>query len=595
MTSAVDNLIATPLSVTGKRWVLREEGFSQGMALSQRFSLPAMVGRVMANRGITPQNAGHYLEPSLQHLPNPAQFKDMDKAADRLVSAVTSGEKIAVFGDYDVDGSCAAAMLLRYFRAVGVSSLLYIPDRLTEGYGPNALAMQRLKSQGAQLLITVDCGCIAFDAMAEAATLGLDVIITDHHQADIKLPACVAMVNPNRVDESGLHSQLCGTGVAFLLLVAVNRILRDQGFFTAERPAPDLRTYLDLVATATVADVVPLTGVNRLLVAKGLQQLGTRQNPGLKHLLDIAGVDTRPQAWHLGFALGPRINAGGRIASCDLGTRLLSTDDPMEAQRLATQLHQLNADRQALEKAVLEEAVLQAAQQMQAAPLALVLMAAGWHPGVVGIVASRIKDVFHRPVFVLGSDGKATKGSGRSVSGVDLGLCVQQLRPLLLAGGGHKMAAGITIEPSKVDAFRVALNEKVAAQIANNPEALTPKLNLDGLLRPGAATLDLLEKLSQLEPFGMGNPEPRFAFSGIKIEMPRVVGDGHLQITVADLTKGRVRGIAFRAMHSDLGKFLMNTQGRMVSVCGTLKPNTWQGNTTVQLHLDDAHTQLWEQ
>jgi single-stranded-DNA-specific exonuclease len=322
--------------------------------------------------------------------------------------------------------------------------------------------------------------------------------------------------------------------------------------------------------------------------------LGTRQNPGLRSLLDIAGVDTRPQAWHLGFALGPRINAGGRIASCDLGTRLLSTDDPGEAQRLAEQLHQLNTERQSLEKAVLEEAILQAEQQMASSPMSLVLASDGWHPGVVGIVASRIKDLFHRPVFVLGSDGKCAKGSGRSISGVDLGLCVQQLRPMLLAGGGHKMAAGISIEPAKVADFRAALNDKVTAQVAKSPEILTPKLSIDGLLRPGAGTLDLLEKLAQLEPYGMGNPEPRFAFSGVKIEMPRVVGDGHLQITVADLTKGRLKGIAFRAMHSDLGKFLMNTSGRMISVCGTLKPNTWQGNTTVQLHLEDAHTQLWE-
>jgi len=595
MTSAAEKLNPTPLSVTGKRWVLRDEGFSQGLALSQRLGLPEIVGRVMANRGVGAEDARRYLEPSLQHLPDPAQFKDMDKAAARLATAITQGEKIAVFGDYDVDGSCAAAMLLRYFRAVGVTSLLYIPDRLTEGYGPNVIAMQRLKEQGAQLLITVDCGCIAFGPMAEAAKLGLDVIITDHHQADIKLPDCVAMVNPNRVDENGLYGQLSGTGVAFLLLVATNRLLREQGFFTPTKREPDLRTYLDLVATATVADVVPLTGVNRLLVAKGLQQLGTRQNPGLKSLLDIAGVDTRPQAWHLGFALGPRINAGGRISSCDLGTRLLSTDDPIEAQRLAEHLHKLNADRQALEKAVLEEATLQAEKHMASSPVALVLSADGWHPGVVGIVASRIKDLFHRPVFVLGSDGKVAKGSGRSVSGVDLGLCVQQLRPLLLAGGGHKMAAGITIEPAKIDEFRTALNEKVAGQIAKAPEALTPKLSIDGLLRPGAGTLDLLESLAQLEPFGMGNPEPRFAFSGVKIEMPKVVGDGHLQITVADLTKGRLRGIAFRAMHSELGKFLMSTNGRMISVCGTLKANTWQGNTTVQLHLEDAHTQLWEQ
>jgi single-stranded-DNA-specific exonuclease len=592
--SAQPHLADQPLSVLGKRWSLRGGDARTGLMLAQRLGVPEVVGHIMANRGVEAAEAAAYLEPNLRDLPDPHHLLDMDKATDRLVQAVTKGEKIAIFGDYDVDGSCGAAMLLRYFRAVGLAPLLYVPDRLTEGYGPNPIAMQRLKNQGADLVITVDCGCVAYAAMDEAAKLGMDVVITDHHQGAVKKPACVALVNPNRVDETSPHTNLSGTGVAFLVLVALNKALKEKGFFTDDKPAPDLRFLLDLVAVATVCDVVPLGGVNRILVDRGLKILATRRNPGLTALADISGVDSKPGTYHAGFLIGPRINAGGRIAACDMGAHLLSTADPTHAHSLAQRLHQLNQERKEIEELVQNEAMQQAEDMFTDSIGALVLAGKNWHPGVIGIVASRVKDKFHRPVFVLSLDGPVAKGSGRSISGIDLGRCVQAMGDLLVGGGGHKMAAGLSILPENIPAFRDKLNHMALQQAARaGGDIFTPSLKLDGFLSPRGATLDLLDQIERLEPYGVGNPEPRFAFADVRVEYPRVVGDKHLSLTLTDGAGGRVKGIAFRAMDNALGSFLLHTAGKAVSLCGTLRRNVWNGTETPQLQIDDAYDGPW--
>ncbi len=582
------------LSVLNKKWQLRSADNRTGLALSQRYSVPEVVGTIMANRGVALDEAAAYLEPNLKDLPDPNHLLDMDEAVKRLKQAIVNKEKIAIFGDYDVDGSCGSAILLRYFRALGLEPLLYVPDRLTEGYGPNPVAMQRLKEQGAQLVITVDCGCVAFDAMDEAAKQGLDVIITDHHQGVVKKPTCVALVNPNRVDEESPHTNLSGTGVAFLMLVALNRTLRESGFFTDALKEPDLRLLLDLVAVATICDVVPLGGVNRILVDRGLKVLATRRNPGLTALADVSGVDSKPGTYHAGFLIGPRINAGGRIAACDLGAQLLSTSDTMQAKVLAEKLHGLNQERKEIEEMVLNDAMAQADKLFKPELGALVLAGKNWHPGVIGIVASRVKDKYHRPVFILSLDGDVCKGSGRSITGIDLGRCVQALKGLLVGGGGHKMAAGLSIMAKNIPEFRKQLNDMALAQAAKAGfDVFTPSIKVDGFVSPKGANLKLLDQIERLEPYGMGNPEPRFVMANVRIEAPRVVGEKHLSLSLTDGAGGRVKCIAFRAMETPLGSFLLGTHGKGVSLCGQLRRNVWNGYETAQFQIDDAFDGVW--
>lgn len=582
------------LSVLNKKWQLRSADNRTGLALSQRYGVPEVVGTIMANRGVALDEAAAYLEPNLKDLPDPNHLLDMEKAVERLKQAIVKKEKISIFGDYDVDGSCGAAVLLRYFRALGLDPLLYVPDRLTEGYGPNPVAMQRLKEQGAQMVITVDCGCVAFDAMDEAAKQGLDVIITDHHQGVVKKPTCVALVNPNRVDEESPHTNLSGTGVAFLMLVALNRTLRESGFFAGDRKEPDLRLLLDLVAVATICDVVPLGGVNRILVDRGLKVLATRRNPGLTALADVSGVDSKPGTYHAGFLIGPRINAGGRIAACDLGAQLLSTSDTMQAKVLAEKLHGLNQERKEIEEMVLNDAMAQADKLFKPELGALVLAGKNWHPGVIGIVASRVKDKYHRPVFILSLDGEVCKGSGRSITGIDLGRCVQALKGLLVGGGGHKMAAGLSIMAENIPQFREQLNEMALTQAAKADfDVFTPSIKVDGFVSPKGANLKLLDQIERLEPYGMGNPEPRFVMANVRIEAPRVVGEKHLSLSLTDGAGGRVKCIAFRAMETQLGSFLLGTHGKGVSLCGQLRRNVWNGNETAQFQVDDAFDGVW--
>ena len=585
-------------SVAGKRWEERLSDPRRGLALAQRLALPEVVGRVLAGRGVGLDEAERFLNPSLRDaLPDPSRLKDMDAAVDRLLRAIAGGEAIVVFGDYDVDGATSAALLVRFLRAVGAEPRIYVPDRLREGYGPNTAALLRLKEEGAGVVITVDCGITAYEPLEAAAEAGLDVIVLDHHTAEPVLPRACAVVNPNRLDEPEGEAdpyrlgQLAAVGVVYLLVVALNRALRAAGWYGgAERQEPDLLQWLDLVALGTVCDVVPLTGLNRALVAQGLKMLARRANAGLAALADVARLKERPDTFHAGYILGPRVNAGGRVGEAGLGARLLATDDPAEARGLAERLDAHNGERRAIESQVLEAAI---AQVEAAGPPSggLVFAAAeGWHPGVIGIVASRLKERYNLPALVVALDPETgqAKGSGRSVPGVDLGAAVLAARRagLLLNGGGHPMAAGLTLEGSRLDELRDFLDARLSAAL--EAARYQPSLGFDGALQPLGATIELLTQLEQCGPFGTGNAQPRFAIPAVRIVHAKIVGENHVRCILSGADGGRLKGIAFRALDSGLARILMDGGGRPIHVAGKLRQDSWAGPTAVQLIVEDA-------
>ncbi len=567
-------------SATGRRWLGPGRDILRlGRAIADEACLPELVGRVLAARGVAPHEAAGYLAPSLRDLmPDPSRLRDMDAAAGRIASAALKGERIAVFADYDVDGGASAALLITWLRALGRTATLYVPDRIEEGYGPNAPAMQAL-GRVHDLIVCVDCGTLGHDALAAATC---DVIVLDHHQAGETLPPAVAVVNPNRTDESGEMGHLCAAGVVFLLLVAANRALR------AERvEGPDLLGLLDLVALATVADVAPLVGLNRAFVRQGLRAMTGGLRPGLAALGAVAGLTGPPTAHALGFVLGPRINAGGRIGAADLGARLLATDDPHEAAALADRLHRLNAERQAIEAVVLERALAMAAENGAEGPLVWAA-GEGWHPGVVGIVAARLKEAFGRPAVVIGLDGDMGKGSGRSVTGVDLGAAIARLAAegLIERGGGHRMAAGLSVARGRIGPAMERLATLLARQGSGSeaPRAL----HLDGVVSPGGATLDLARALEAAGPFGAASPAPRVAVPDVRIASLRPVGKGHLAITATDGTGARLEAIAFRAEGGPIGTLLLGTGRGRVHLAGKLDCDRWGGRERVKLHVEDA-------
>jgi single-stranded-DNA-specific exonuclease len=575
-------------SFNGRRWELRGADERLALALSQRLKLPEIVGRVMAGRGVGLDDAEIYLNPNLRTLlPDPSLLRDMDKAAARLAQAVTANELIAVFGDYDVDGATSSALLKRLLEAQGGRVRVYIPDRVTEGYGPNAPALRKLKAEGASVVVTVDCGTTAFEALADAQEAGLDVIVADHHEAEPHLPKAVAVVNPNRIDEARGLGHLAAVGVTFLLGVAVNRALRQAGWFGPSRAEPDLMGLLDLVALGTVCDVVPLKGVNRALVTQGLKIMARRANPGLAALADVAGLSEKPTAWHAGFLLGPRINAGGRVGAADLGTRLLSTQDPIEAGELARKLNDLNKDRQEIEAAVLRDAIEMVESTADADAPLLFVHGENWHPGVIGIVAGRLKERYGRPACVAAVENGVAKGSGRSVNGVDLGSAVIAARQagILSNGGGHAMAAGFTVDAARLGELAHFLAERLRLQAASG---LAPILTLDGALEPGGANFDLVETLESCGPYGAGNDEPKFALAGVRIAKADVVGMGHVRVNLAGPGGGWLKAIAFKSADSELGHALLASNGQPMHVAGSLRADTWQGRRSAQLVIDDA-------
>jgi len=575
-------------SVSGLRWEQRPADERTTTALAQRFSLPEIVARAMAARGIDLQTAEVYLAPSLKaQLPDPGDLLDMEPATAQLAEAIRAGATVGVFGDYDVDGATASALLVRFIRAVGGRAEVYIPDRLKEGYGPNIDGLKALQSRGARVVVTVDCGVTAFEPLAAAKEAGLDVIVVDHHVAEPRLPAAAAVINPNRLDETSPHRQLAAVGVAFLLVVGLNRSLRQAGHYR-DRPEPDLMQWLDLVALGTVCDVVLLTGVNRALVTQGLKVMAGRRNPGLTALSDVAGVTERPGAYHAGYVLGPRVNAGGRVGRAGAGARLLSTEDPVEARRIAEELDHHNAERRAIEARCLEEALTQA--EAGGAEEGLVYVSAeGWHPGVIGIVAGRLKDRYNRPACVVAMEAGVGKGSARSVSGIDLGAAIIAARQsgLLTAGGGHKMAAGFTVAADKQDAFRAFLGERLRQSAG--PDGIVPRLVLDGVAQASAVSIDLAQALMRLAPFGNGNSEPRFALPRARVHQAQVVGSYHVRCFISGEGGGRLKAIAFRCAETPLGRLLLaENNGLPLNLAGRLKIDRWQGREQVQFTIEDA-------
>lgn len=569
-------------SATGRRWVgpsVEEDRLAE--AMTQATALPAPLCRTLVKRGVTPDGAEAFLAPTLRDLlPDPHDLRDMEKAAARFLQAVKARQRIAIFADYDVDGGTSAAQLICWLRNMGLQATLYIPDRIDEGYGPNDEAMSAL-ARDHDLIICVDCGTLSHGPIA--AAVGADVIVLDHHLGGETLPDCVAVVNPNRQDESGDLGHLCAAGVVFLMLVEANRQMKADG-----AKGPDLMAMLDLVALGTVADVAPLIGVNRALVRQGLTVMGRRQRIGITALADVAGMNEAPNSYHLGFLLGPRVNAGGRIGKADLGARLLATDDPREAEAMAAKLDELNTERREVESAVRELAIEQAETRGTDGPL---VWAAGknWHPGVVGIVASRLKEATNRPAVVIGIDEDGMgKGSGRSVSGIDLGAAIQRCAAdgVLIKGGGHKMAAGLSVEGDKVEEAMARLGELLAKQGADK---IGPAdLRLDGVLMPGAATVELVHQIEQAGPFGAGAPAPRFAFPDVQILFAKQVGANHLKLTFGDGLGARIDAISFGAMDGPLGPMLTGHNGARFHLAGRLEINTWQGRQSVQLRLEDA-------
>ncbi|MCJ8138944.1 single-stranded-DNA-specific exonuclease RecJ [Falsirhodobacter halotolerans] len=566
-------------SITGRRWVgptAEEERLAD--ALGQSTRLPTALCRVLVKRGVTADTSASYLAPALRDLlPDPMTLRDMGPATDRFLTAVHGRERIAVFADYDVDGGTSAALLLVWLRAMGRQATLYIPDRIDEGYGPNVPAMQELGARH-DLIICVDCGTLSHEPIAAAGT---DVIVLDHHLGAETLPPAVAVVNPNRQDEDGALAHLCAASVVFLMLVEANRRLRGDGI-----TGPDLMGMLDLVALATVADVAPLIGVNRALVRQGLKVMARRDRVGLTALADVARMREAPNTYALGFLLGPRVNAGGRIGQADLGARLLATDDPREAAALAARLDELNTARRDIESQVRAEAMAQAEARGLDAPL---VWAAGdgWHPGVVGIVASRMKEATNRPAIVIGLDKGIGKGSGRSVAGVDLGAAIHRLAEegLLLKGGGHKMAAGLTVAEEKLPEAMARLADLLARQGAGT--AGPSDLRIDGLLMPQACTPELIEQIETAGPFGASSPAPRFAFAA-QVLSTRRIGETHLKATFGGLGGPQVEAMAFGAFDGPLGPALEGGGTRRFHLAGRLELNTWGGRTKVQMRLEDA-------
>jgi single-stranded-DNA-specific exonuclease len=580
-------------SATGRAWRDRcgPRESHMALAIGQRYGLAEILSRIIAGRDIALDGVEDFLDPSVRRLmPDPSTLADMDRAAARIADAVERREKVAILGDYDVDGATSTALFVRVLRAAGLDPFFHIPDRLFEGYGPNVDAVRKIAARETALLITVDCGSTSFEALAEAAKLGLDVVVVDHHQISGDLPFALAIVNPHRPDDLSGLNQLCAAGLAFMVAAALNRELRRRGFWGGSLPEPDLLQLLDLVALGTVADVVPLTGLNRAFVKKGLIALKNRESPGLRALMDVARLDGPPSPWHLGFLLGPRINAGGRIGDATLGTRLLVTDDSAEAAHIANELDRLNCERQAIEKATLEAAEAEALAALGLEERGAVVIASGegWHPGVVGLVAARLKERFGRPAFAIAMLGETGTGSARSIPGVDLGLAVQSamVEGLLIKGGGHAMAAGLTVARDRLGALRAFLERYLSEPVAAARTA--DSLAIDAAITARAATPELVETVERAGPFGAGNPEPVFAFPAHTVMYVDPVGNAHLRVRLRSGDGGALNAIAFRSLDRPLGQALLAARGQTLHLAGSLSIDRWQGQERVQLRLLDA-------
>jgi len=581
-------------SLTGKVWRDRLDvrGAARALAIVQRYQLPEMLARVLAGRDVEIDAVTDFLDPTIRKLlPDPYSITAMEAAAKRIAEAAMRGEKVAIFGDYDVDGATSAALLAWHLRHCGLDPLIHIPDRLFEGYGPNTDAVRALAAKGATLLVTVDCGTTSVEPLAEARRLGLSVVVIDHHQCGEVLPEVDALVNPNRPDDLSGLGHLAAVGLVLVTLVAVNRELRNRGFWTSEMPEPDLLGMLHHVALGTVADVAPLIGLNRAFVAKGLIAMRRRDHVGHTALMDVARLNGPPEAWHLGFMLGPRINAGGRIGRADLGVRLLLEGDVSEAARIAAELDRLNSERRVIEQAAEAQAEAEAlaALGLEDKGAVIVTAAEGWHPGVVGLVASRLKEKFSRPAFAIALErGGIGTGSGRSISGVDLGKAVRQAVKggILMKGGGHAMAAGVTLRKEKLAELRAYMENALAADVANSRHE--HELFIDGAVTARAVTPEFAAMLNRAGPFGSGNPELVIALPSHQLVYADEVGQAHLRLRFKSGDGSIVNGIAFRSIGQKLGNALTQHRGQPLHVAGSLAVDRWQGSERVQLRVLDV-------
>ena len=576
-------------SLGGNVWKAVAVDERKAELIAQRFSLPLIVSRIIAARGINIDDVQNFIEPKLQNLlPDPYCLKDMEKAASRIAEAIINNEKVAIIGDYDVDGATSSSVLRLFLENVGLEPMIHIPER-EEGYGPSKLAFDKFNAQGAKLVITVDCGTTAFDIFAYAKSLGIEVITLDHHEAEVKLPDIYALVNPKRLDEENDYPYLkymAAVGVVFVTIVAVNRELRKGGFFKV-RPEPNLMQWLDLVALGTVCDVVPLLGLNRAFVRQGLKIMSLRNNTGLKALIDKSGISEAPTAFHLGYVLGPRINACGRVGEAALGNRLLCIKDEMQASMLADKLNDFNAQRKEIEAYVLLSAIEMLEGKPQEYPIAFVA-GKDWHQGVIGIVAGKLKERYNVPAFVMSIEEDEVKGSARSIAGVDLGALIISAKEkgLLTKGGGHTMAAGFSLEESKIEEFRTFVGEYVKAKLGE--EDVTPVIEVDGSMDLLGATTDLVSALELLEPYGANNSEPKIVLEHVRISKAGIVGAGHVRCFLNSNNGGSLKAMAFRIADTELGNVLLNSQGASFDVVGVLRRDNWQGRNSVQFIIDDA-------
>ncbi|BAO99899.1 single-stranded-DNA-specific exonuclease RecJ [Wolbachia endosymbiont of Cimex lectularius] len=569
-------------SITNALWRLQEADQREILTLTQKFELPEILARALVTRGVNVESAGNFLYPLIRSLlPDPFHLLDMDKAVCRIIRAINNGENIAIFGDYDVDGATSSALINRYLRTIGIRSIIYIPDRINEGYGLNADALLQLKKKGIDLCISVDCGTLAYQPIEDAKNFGLDIIVIDHHLGTEKLPSAVAVVNPNRLDESSPYTNLAAVGVSFLLIVALNKNLREQGFFT-NRKEPDLFDLLDLVALGTVCDVMQITGLNRAFVSQGLKVMSARKNVGFRVLFDALGILEKPSVSRLGFNIGPCINAGGRIGEASLGARLLSTDNEEEAHSIALKLIDLNNARKMMENEAILEATTQVEKSMKSGAN-FIMVSGNWHQGIIGIIASRLKERFHLPAVVISFNNGIGKASSRSIPGINIGAAVLSAKfiNLIIEGGGHSMAAGFAIKEDKINDLYDFFTERFAHFTHNKA------LKADGIVTAKAINLSLWNQLRRLEPFGVGNPEPRFIIQGAKIRRPEVIGVDHIKCFIAD-DNAMVRAIAFRSANTHLGSAIM--KGNVEAILGKISMNYWNGNEFVQFLIEDVLT-----
>ncbi len=579
-------------SASGRRWQARLEDARIAEAIAQRHELPEILGRVLAARGVGIDEAEAFLNPTLRTLmPQPSALRDMEKGAARLAEAIVAKEQIGVIADYDVDGVSSAAMLSLFLDSVGSAATVHIPDRLTEGYGPSALAVESLKAQGARILVTLDCGVMAHDPLARAAELGLTTIIVDHHQAGENLPEAHAVINPNRLDDLSGLGFLCAAGVTMIFIAAVNRVLRQRQYYGADRPEPNMLQWLELVSLATICDVVPLKGLNRAYVTQGLRIMARRENVGLSALADVARLKRKPDPYALGFLLGPRINAAGRIGHAKLALKLLTTKDRGEAAQIAQELERLNRERQEIELAVVDQAMVQAENMLGQERRGSVIVVSGrsWHPGVVGLAAARLKERFQLPSFVLAEDkaGALASGSGRSISGVDLGTAVREAvdAGLVEKGGGHAMAAGLTVRTERLGDLRGFLEERLSPQVA---KATDRGLMVDAALTAGGATLDLIELLEQAGPYGTAHPAPVFAFPSHRVLYADRAGTDHIRCTLAASDGKKLKAVAFRALGTEMGELLLSEKQFPLHIAGRLTIDDWSGSRIPSLHIEDV-------